>query len=147
MHGKPCCDLSDRPGTGVGEFAQGHREFPLLDGYGRPEIEERMSLHRQQRPRLEVIVAVFRMNGRHRKGRMISLGQEKHRDIAAPQARVGPDIVGKALQLLLGFHSRQYGHGLPVAAQQGRNTGIMRAEIAVGIVASGLLLYPSDAAD
>ena len=69
--------------------------------------------------------------------RPVPLGDKEQRDVAAAEARIGPDVVGERRELFVALAAREDGHRVAVAAQQRRDAAEAAAEVAVGIVAAG----------
>ena len=121
----------------IGDPAQRRRKGALLDSHGASQIDKRPSLHFQQGALLPVIVYIFIVYRRYLKRRFISFRRENQRHAATPQPGIGPDVVGQSGKLFRRLAPRKHGYRLAAAPQQGGNAGVMRPEIAVGVVAAG----------
>ena len=137
MPGKPCDHFVQRRVMRIGDPAQRRRKGALLDSHGASQIDKRPSLHFQQGALLPVIVYIFIVYRRYLKRRFTSFRRENQRHAATPQPGIGPDVVGQSGKLFRRLAPRKHGYRLTAAPQQGGNAGVMRPEIAVGVVAAG----------
>ena len=121
---------------GVMYATQLARKLPALGEHGSVQVAIGRAGHREQRPGLAVVVAVFGVVRRGPQRGHVSPRQEEQRHAAAPEARVGEQVVGQSGQVGFRLLAREHGCRVAAAAQQRGDARIARAEVAVGVVAA-----------